>query len=115
MLRFLTAGESHGPVLCAVIEGYPAGVQLSGDRINQQLARRQAVYGRGGRMKIEKDRVEILSGVRQGLTLGSPIALQIKNLDWENWKGIMSSDPAEFQTEKAKERELTRPRPGHAD
>ena len=115
MLRFLTAGESHGPVLCAVIEGYPAGVEVSGDRINEQLARRQAVYGRGGRMKIEKDRVEILSGVRQGITLGSPIALQIKNLDWENWKGIMSNHPGEFQIEKAKERELTRPRPGHAD
>ena len=66
-------------------------------------------------MKIEKDRVEILSGVRQGITLGSPIALQIKNLDWENWKGIMSNHPGEFQIEKAKERELTRPRPGHAD
>ena len=115
MLRFLTAGESHGPGLFAVIEGYPAGVELSKDRINEQLARRQAGYGRGGRMKIEQDRVEILSGVRQGITLGSPIALQIKNLDWENWKGIMSSDPGEFQREKAKEKELTRPRPGHAD
>lgn len=115
MLRFLTAGESHGPVLCAVIEGYPAGVEVTEEQINAQLARRQTTYGRGGRMKIEKDRVEILSGVRQGLTLGSPIALQIKNLDWENWRGIMSSDPSEFQTESALKRELTRPRPGHAD
>lgn len=115
MLRFLTAGESHGPALTAIIEGFPAGVEVSKDKINAQLERRQSTYGRGGRMKIEKDRVKILSGVRRGLTLGSPIALQIMNLDWKNWREVMSSDPDDYVAEKGQTRALTRPRPGHAD
>lgn len=115
MLRFLTAGESHGPALTAIIEGFPAGVEISKEKINTQLERRQSTYGRGGRMKIEKDRVKILSGVRRGLTLGSPIALQIINLDWKNWREVMSSNQDEYVPEKAADRALTRPRPGHAD
>ncbi len=85
-IRFLTAGESHGKGLTAILEGIPANLPLSEEDINVDLRRRQKGYGRGGRMKIEKDRVEILSGVRFGKTLGSPIALFIKNRDWENWK-----------------------------
>jgi chorismate synthase len=115
MLRFLTAGESHGPALTAVIEGFPAGVELTKEKINIQLKRRQSGYGRGGRMKIEKDKVQILSGVRGGVTLGSPIALQITNLDWKNWREVMSSDLEEYVPEKGEARALTRPRPGHAD
>lgn len=115
MLRFLTAGESHGPALTAVIEGFPAGVEVAKENINTQLKRRQSGYGRGGRMKIEKDRVQILSGVRGGVTLGSPIALQIMNLDWKNWREVMSSDPEEYVPENREARALTRPRPGHAD
>ena len=115
MLRFLTAGESHGPALTAIIEGFPAGVEVPTEKINAQLERRQSTYGRGGRMKIEKDKVKILSGVRGGLTLGSPIALQIMNLDWKNWREVMSCDANEYVPEKAAYRALTRPRPGHAD
>lgn len=109
MIRFLTAGESHGPSLTAIIEGVPAGLNLSAGHINTFLERRQGGYGRGGRMKIEKDRVKITSGVRGGITLGSPITLVIENKDWANWKEIMH---AEHVTEG---REITRPRPGHAD
>lgn len=115
MLRYLTAGESHGPALTAIIEGFPAGVGVSSEKINAQLERRQSTYGRGGRMKIEKDRIKILSGVRRGLTLGSPIALQIINLDWKNWREAMSSDKDEYVPQKAAMKALTRPRPGHAD
>lgn len=111
MLRFLTAGESHGPVLTAVIEGMPAGLGLTSAYINKQLARRQQGYGRGGRMKIESDTVRILSGVRGGQTLGSPITLQIENKDWLNWSEIMSPEP----DGNMRERVVTRPRPGHAD
>ncbi|MDD3315013.1 MAG: chorismate synthase [Syntrophaceticus sp.] len=114
-MRFLTAGESHGPALTAIIEGFPAGVEISKERIRTQLQRRQSGYGRGGRMKIEKDRVQILSGVRKGLTIGSPITLQIKNLDWENWREVMSSDLEDYVPEKGEAWALTRPRPGHAD
>ena len=85
-MRFLTAGESHGKCLTTIIEGVPAGLFITVDHINSELARRQSGYGRGGRMKIEKDTVEISSGVRGGYTLGSPIALTIINKDWENWK-----------------------------
>ena len=85
MLRYLTAGESHGPQLTAIIEGLPAGLEISAEAINLDLARRQQGYGRGGRMKIETDRVEILSGVRWGETLGSPLTLAVINRDWENW------------------------------
>jgi chorismate synthase len=110
--RFLTAGESHGEALVAVIDGVPAGLPLTEADINEDLARRQRGYGRGGRMKIERDRVRILSGVRWGLTLGSPITLQIPNLDWENWKATMSVAPPE---PGAAAKQVTRPRPGHAD
>jgi chorismate synthase len=115
MLRFLTAGESHGRALTAIVEGFPAGVSVDRERINAELRRRQSPYGRGGRMKIERDAVEILSGVRAGLTLGSPITLQIKNLDWENWQEVMSSVSEEIAQDLKQEKAITRPRPGHAD
>ena len=89
-IKFLTAGESHGKALTGIIEGVPAGLSIDEEYINAQLSRRQKGHGRGGRMKIEKDRVEILSGVRNGKTIGSPISLMIKNLDWKNWKEVMS-------------------------
>ncbi|HAG10627.1 MAG TPA: chorismate synthase [Desulfotomaculum sp.] len=111
MLRYLTSGESHGPELTAIIEGLPAGLPLSKDYINKRLARRQGGYGRGGRMAIENDQVVFLSGVRGGITIGSPIALQIKNRDWINWKEIMASD----ESASLGQRGVTRPRPGHAD
>lgn len=110
MLRFLTAGESHGKGLIAIIEGMPAGVPILKEEIDRELKRRQQGYGRGGRMKIESDEVEILSGVRWGKTLGSPISFFIKNRDWENWKEAMSPDKA-FESCPT----VTRPRPGHAD
>jgi chorismate synthase len=111
MLRYLTAGESHGPQLTAIIEGMPSGVPLLAEGINQELARRQQGYGRGDRMKIEKDQVEILSGVRWGETLASPVTLVVKNRDWENWNQKMSPLP-EFRNDQLA---VTRPRPGHAD
>ncbi|MGI6648340.1 MAG: chorismate synthase [Bacillota bacterium] len=110
-LRYLTAGESHGPALTAILEGVPAGLFLLTEAINRDLIRRQGGYGRGGRMKIERDRVTLLSGVRGGVTLGSPISLLIQNRDWENWSTIMGPGP-EANTN---ERKVTRPRPGHAD
>lgn len=109
MLRFLTAGESHGPCLTVIIEGIPAGLYINIDQINEELARRQQGYGRGGRMKIEKDSADIVSGVRFGQTLGSPITIIIKNRDWENWQQRMSVAGA-----KAGE-SVTNARPGHAD
>ncbi|MCD6257657.1 chorismate synthase [Candidatus Aerophobetes bacterium] len=110
-LRYLTAGESHGQALVAILEGIPSGLRLKREDIDRQLKRRQMGYGRGGRMQIEKDKVQILSGVRRGETIGSPITLLIYNLDWDNWKEVMSVD------EPAKESfsSFTRPRPGHAD
>jgi chorismate synthase len=110
--RFLTAGESHGQALTAVIDGVPAGLPLTAEDIDVDLARRQRGYGRGGRMKIERDHVRIISGVRWGVTLGSPITLQIANRDWENWQSAMSVAAPEPGTSA---REVTRPRPGHAD
>jgi chorismate synthase len=111
-LRFLSAGESHGPALSGIIEGMPAGLSLSIEAINQELARRQRGYGRGGRMQIETDKVRVLSGVRFGQTLGSPIGLQIVNRDFENWQSSMAiSAPASNGVEAA----VTRPRPGHGD
>ncbi len=110
MLRFLDAGESHGKILVAIIDGFPSGLKIDTDFINRQLLLRQSGYGRGGRQRIEKDTVEFLSGVRFGETIGSPIALAIKNKDFDNWKNIMAPF-AEF----SQERKVTRPRPGHAD
>jgi chorismate synthase len=110
--RFLTAGESHGEALTAVIDGVPAGLALSEADLNADLARRQRGYGRGGRMKIERDQARIMSGVRWGSTLGSPITLQVANRDWENWKATMSVAPPEAGVAQ---KEVTRPRPGHAD
>ena len=109
-LRWMTAGESHGPRLTAIVEGIPAGLPLLAEDIDHHLARRQRGYGRGGRMKIETDRVEIVGGVRGGETLGSPIALSIANRDHENWLDRMSAGPLPSPAEP-----LTRPRPGHAD
>lgn len=111
MLRFLTAGESHGQLLMGIIEGIPAGLELSSSDINMELLRRQIGYGRGGRMQIEKDSVEITCGVRWGKTLGGPVGLLIRNRDWVNWSERMSSDPV-FAGNIPPE---TRPRPGHAD
>jgi chorismate synthase len=113
MFRFTTAGESHGRALVAIVEGLPAGLPIDPVGIDRELVRRQWGYGRGGRMKIEQDHVEILSGVRHGLTLGSPIALIIENKDWSNWTEVMASDPRDIAPEKS--RRLKRPRPGHAD
>jgi chorismate synthase len=110
-IRFLTAGESHGRGLVCIIEGIPANLELSSEYINRELERRQRGYGRGGRMKIEKDRVQILSGVRFGKTLGGPIALFIENKDWENWKEKMAVEGERPETAVP----FTRPRPGHAD
>ena len=111
MLRFLTAGESHGQLLMGVIEGLPSGLAITASDINTDLARRQIGYGRGGRMRIEKDTVEITCGVRWGKTLGSPIGLIIKNRDWVNWTDKMSPDPSMSGSIPPE----TRPRPGHAD
>ena len=113
MFRFTTAGESHGRALVAIVEGLPAGMPVNIELINHELARRQQGYGRGARMKIETDRIEILSGVRHGLTLGSPLALMIENKDWPNWTEVMSVEPHELAPEKS--RRVKRPRPGHAD
>jgi chorismate synthase len=113
MFRFTTAGESHGRALVAIVEGLPAGLHINVDQINHELWRRQQGYGRGARMKIEKDEVEILSGVRHGLTLGSPLALMIENKDWANWDEVMAVEPKEIEPEKS--RRVKRPRPGHAD
>lgn len=109
MLRYLTAGETHGKCLTVIVEGMPAGVKIDIEKINSELAKRQRGYGRGGRMKIEADRAEILSGVRGGLTLGSPVCIKIENKDWENWEHIMGAQAAEA------ERVVSAPRPGHAD
>lgn len=112
-MRYLTAGESHGPGLTAIIEGLPAGTPLLTEDINKELARRQAGYGRGGRMKIEKDQAIITGGIRHGEALGSPIALTVENKDWKNWKTVMSIEPIE--EEKVGQRRVSKPRPGHAD
>jgi chorismate synthase len=113
MLRFTTAGESHGRALVAIVEGMPAGVAIDQELIDYELRRRQLGYGRGGRMKIERDHAEILNGVRHGLTLGSPITLLIENKDWANWTDVMAAEPRDVAPEKS--RRLKRPRPGHAD
>jgi chorismate synthase len=113
MLRFLTAGESHGPALTVVVEGLPAGVPFDRAAVDADLKRRQGGYGRGGRMQIESDSVEVLSGIRHGRTLGSPVALVIRNRDHENWRDVMSAEPQ--GPEARARRALKHPRPGHAD
>lgn len=110
MLRYLTGGESHGPALTGIIEGFPANVDIDIDEINSDLARRQHGHGRGGRMKIETDKIRFLSGVRGGKTLGSPITFLIENKDYENWSDYMDPCQADRETKK-----VTAPRPGHAD
>lgn len=112
-MRYLTAGESHGPELTAIIEGVPAGLALSIDEINQELARRQGGYGRGGRMKIEKDQVRITSGVRHGKTIGAPITMIVQNRDWKNWQKVMSVEEGLEKDQQL--RRVSKPRPGHAD
>ncbi len=117
--RFLTSGESHGKCLNAIIEGIPAGIRIKASVINEDLARRQVGYGRGGRMKIEKDTVEIKSGVRFGKSTGAPICLEIKNKDFENWQDVMNTEyqeyPAQETLKKIEEKAFTTVRPGHAD
>jgi len=113
MLSFRTAGESHGQALIALVEGIPAHLSVDFDFIDHELKRRQSGYGRGGRMKIERDQVRFLSGVRHGKTIGSPIAMMIENRDWPNWEEIMSA--REISGEAATKRRVTRPRPGHTD
>jgi len=126
MLRWLTAGESHGPALVAVIEGLPAGVQVTTRDVAAALARRRLGFGRGARMSFEQDDVEFLGGLRHGLTLGSPLAIRIGNTEWPKWETVMSPDPVDesvlaaaddvnAEKEIARNRPLTRPRPGHAD
>ncbi|HEY8532234.1 MAG TPA: chorismate synthase, partial [Limnochorda sp.] len=108
-LRLLTAGESHGPALVVVVEGLPAGLRVEREAIDRDLARRQHGYGRGRRQRIEQDRVRILSGVRHGITLGTPVALAIPNRDFVHWEAVMAADPTH---EEAAARRVTRPRPG---
>ena len=117
MLRWLTAGESHGPALVAVLEGLPAGVHVRSDDIAAELARRRAGHGRGARMSFEQDAIEVLGGLRHGVTLGSPFAVRIGNSEWPKWEQVMAPDPvdpAELEA-VARAAPLTRPRPGHAD
>ena len=108
--KFLTAGESHGQGLLGILDGIPAGLEISEDYIGLQLTRRQMGHGRGGRMKIEKDRAEIWCGVRHGLSLGAPVGLIVRNKDWENWTKKMSVSPVDDEIHR-----VTLPRPGHAD
>ncbi|HKE52066.1 MAG TPA: chorismate synthase [Actinomycetes bacterium] len=117
MLRWLTAGESHGPALVAILEGLPGGIRVTTEDVRVALARRRHGYGRGARMSFERDEVEFLGGVRHGLTLGSPVAIRIGNTEWPKWQAVMATDPVDEAelTELARNAPLTRPRPGHAD
>ncbi len=117
MLRWLTAGESHGRALVAICEGMPAGVRVSTEDVAAALARRRAGYGRGARMKFEQDQVELTGGVRHGITLGGPVAIRVGNTEWPKWETVMAPDPVdpEVLAEQARNAPLTRPRPGHAD
>ncbi|WP_422118934.1 chorismate synthase [Gardnerella sp. DNF00186] len=116
MLRWQTAGESHGEALVAMIEGLPAGVHITSDDVVSALARRRLGYGRGARMKFEQDKVRLLTGVRHGVTLGSPIAVEIANTEWPKWTEVMSADPLDHEVEQVgRNAPLSRPRPGHAD
>jgi chorismate synthase len=114
MLRFSTAGESHGKALVTIVEGLPAGLPVSAEWVDRELARRMLGYGRGARMKIERDRIEWLSGLRAGETLGSPIAMLIHNRDWANWEDVMAYEASQ-EVGELRRRRVTRPRPGHAD
>jgi chorismate synthase len=116
-LRWLTAGESHGPALVATLEGLPSGVPVGTDMVADELARRRLGYGRGARMKFERDEVTFLGGVRHGLTLGSPVAVMVGNTEWPKWEQVMAADPVDPETLEglARNAPLTRPRPGHAD
>ncbi|WP_100372703.1 chorismate synthase [Bacillus sp. FJAT-45037] len=114
-MRYLTAGESHGPQLTTIIEGVPAQLDLLAEDINVDLKRRQGGYGRGRRMQIEKDQVQILSGVRHGKTTGAPITLVVENKDWTHWTKVMGAEPISEDEAKEVKRQVTRPRPGHAD
>src|SRR6476661_5361685 len=117
MLRWLTAGESHGPALVAILEGLPAHVRVTTDDLADSLARRRLGYGRGARMKFEQDQVRVLGGVRHGETQGGPVAIEVGNTEWPKWEKVMSADPvdaAELES-LARNAPLTRPRPGHAD
>jgi len=117
MVRWLTAGESHGPALVAILEGVPAGVAVTSAEVARELARRRLGYGRGARMSFEQDEVEIVGGVRHGLTLGSPVAIRVGNSEWPKWETVMAADPVppEVLEGLARNEPLTRPRPGHAD
>ena len=126
MLRWLTAGESHGPALVAIMEGLPAGVEVTSADLGAALARRRLGFGRGARMAFERDEVEFLGGVRHGRSLGSPVAIRIGNSEWPKWQTVMSPDPVDpdayaaaddvnAEKEIARNKPLTRPRPGHAD
>ncbi|MBY0597588.1 chorismate synthase [Bacillus bingmayongensis] len=114
-MRYITAGESHGPQLTVILEGVPAGLSLQAEHINKELLRRQKGHGRGRRMQIETDTVEIVSGVRHGMTLGSPITLIVKNDDFKHWTKVMGAEPISEQESKEMKRTITKPRPGHAD
>ncbi len=115
MLRFLTSGESHGPQLTVIIEGLPSNMKIDINQINKEMFKRQGGYGRGRRMQIEKDTVEIVSGVRHGYTLGSPITVVIKNDDFTHWRNIMGAEPISEEAQDKMKRVITKPRPGHAD
>src|SRR5919108_810563 len=114
MLRFTTAGESHGKALVSIVEGLPAGLPVTAEWVDRELARRMLGYGRGARMKIEHDHIEWISGIRAGETLGSPVAMLIQNRDWDNWEDVMAYEATENVGE-LRRRRVTRPRPGHAD
>ena len=117
VLRWLTAGESHGPALVAMLEGVPAGVEVTTAEIGRDLARRRLGYGRGARMSFEQDVVEVIGGIRHGVTLGSPVALRVGNSEWPKWQTVMAADPVDPEelAKQARNAPLTRPRPGHAD
>lgn len=117
LLRWLTAGESHGPALVALLEGVPAGIEVTSEEIIAELARRRLGYGRGARMAFERDEIEIIGGVRHGVTLGSPFAVRVGNSEWPKWQTVMSADPVDPEelASQARNAPLTRPRPGHAD
>ena len=116
MLRWITAGESHGPELVAVLEGLPAGIAITTADVQDALARRRLGYGRGARMKFEQDEVSLSGGVRHGLTMGGPVAITVANTEWPKWQDVMSADPVdESKLSGARAEALTRPRPGHAD